>query len=77
LKSAPSGVATIDLFLAMAHQRMGKGPEAKIYYQRAKEMIDQLPKVGMADLGKDGVENWMICQTVYREAKGMMGTGEK
>jgi hypothetical protein len=77
LKSAPSGVATIDLFLAMANQRLGKGPEAKMYYQRAKMAIDKLPKAGMADLGKDGVENWMICQAVYREAMGMMGTGEK
>jgi len=75
LKNAPAGIATDDLFLAMAHQRLGKGPEAKMYYQRAKEAIEKLPKAGLADIGQNGLENWMICQTVYREAMGMMGTG--
>ena len=74
LKNAPAGIATDDLFLAMAHQRLGKGPEAKVYYQRAKEAVEKLPKAGLADVGQNGLENWMICQTVYREAKGMMGS---
>jgi len=76
LKNAPAGIATDDLFLAMAHHRLGKGPEAKMYYQRAKEAIEKLPKAGLADIGQNGLENWMICQTVYREAMGMMGTGK-
>jgi hypothetical protein len=33
-----------------------------------------LPKVGLGDLGQGGVENWLICQTVYREATAMLGT---
>ena len=72
LKSAPAGTATADLFLAMANQKLGKGPEAKMYYLRAKEAIDKLPKAGMADVGDTGVENWLICQTVYREASAML-----
>ena len=39
--------------------------------QRAKIAIDSLPKAGLADLGgteTGGVENWLIVQTVYREA---------
>ena len=44
LKDAPAGVANDDLFLAMAHQKLGRAPEAKMYYQRAKEAIDRLPK---------------------------------
>jgi tetratricopeptide (TPR) repeat protein len=76
--SAAAGAATADLFLAMAHHRLGKGPEAKLYYLRAKEAMEKLPKVGVADLGSNGVENWLIFQTVYREASGMIGqAGEK
>jgi serine/threonine protein kinase/tetratricopeptide (TPR) repeat protein len=68
---APAGSATADLFLAMTHHRLGKAPEAKMFYQRAKESIETLPKLGLADLSgpsTGGVENWLICQTVYREA---------
>jgi tetratricopeptide (TPR) repeat protein len=76
LKNAPAGTATDDLFLAMAHQKLGKLPEAKMYFQRAKEVIDKLPRAGLADIGQNGVENWLIAQTVYREAMGMFGTGK-
>jgi tetratricopeptide (TPR) repeat protein len=75
--SAPAGKATADLFLAMGNQKLGKRPEAKICYERAKETIEKLPKAGLAVIGENGVENWLICQTVYREAIGMMGTGAK
>ena len=77
MKNSPAGTATDDLFLAMAHQRLGKGPEARMYFQRAKEAIEKLPRAGLADVGQNGVENWMIAQTVYREAMGMMGTSAK
>jgi hypothetical protein len=66
-------VATADLFLAMANRRLNKSPEAKLHYLRAKEAIEKLPKAGMGDTGTVGVENWMICQTVYREARAMFG----
>jgi tetratricopeptide (TPR) repeat protein len=72
-----AGRATADLFLAMAHQKLGKAPEAKLYYLRGKEAVEKLPKVGLADVGSGGVENWLICQAVYREATGMMGTGAR
>ena len=26
--------------------------------------IEKLPKAGLADVGQNGLENWMICQTV-------------
>ncbi len=70
---AEAGVATADLFLAMANHRLGKAPESKMYYLRAKDAIDKLPKAGVADVMGSGVENWMICQTVYREAASMLG----
>jgi serine/threonine protein kinase/tetratricopeptide (TPR) repeat protein len=70
----PAGTATVDVFLAMTHHRLGKIPEAKLYYQRAKDVIEKLPKPGLGDLGQNGIENWLILQTVYREATGMMGT---
>jgi hypothetical protein len=77
LKNAPDGTATDDLFLAMAYQKLGKAPEAKMYFQRARDVIDKLPKAGVSDIGATGVENWLICQTIYREAKAMLGTGGK
>ena len=77
LKNAPEGTATDDLFLAMAHLKLGRLPEARMYYQRARDVIDKLPRAGLADVGTTGVENWLICQTVYREARGMFGTGGK
>jgi serine/threonine protein kinase/uncharacterized protein HemY len=77
LKNSPEGTATDDLFLAMAHQKVGKLPEAKMYFQRARDVIDKLPRAGLADIGTSGVENWLICQTVYREATAMLGTGGK
>jgi len=76
LKNAPAGAATDDLFLAMAHHKLRKLPEATMYFQRAKDAIDKLPRAGLADIGTGGVENWLICQTVYREAMGMFGTGK-
>jgi tetratricopeptide (TPR) repeat protein len=70
---ADAGAATADLFLAMANRRLNKAPEAKLHYLRAKEAIAKLPKAGLADGGTVGVENWMICHTVYRETRAMFG----
>ena len=65
-------MATADLFLAMANQKQGKAPEAKMHFLRARELVEKLPKAGIADLDTGGVENWLICQTVYREASAML-----
>jgi tetratricopeptide (TPR) repeat protein len=64
-------VAT-TLLQALAHHRLGRGAEAKAAMQRAVNRMEQeMPKPGQEDLDAQpwGIENWLIANTLRREAE--------
>jgi tetratricopeptide (TPR) repeat protein len=74
-ESFHSVVATADYFLAMAHHRAGRDPEARDAFRRAEERVrSNVPAAGAAYL-RGAVENWLICQTARREAEALLSAG--
>jgi tetratricopeptide (TPR) repeat protein len=72
----PHRTATAELYLAMAHQRLGKAAEARALLAKAEGRIERLtPKAGVGDLGEGGIENWLVCQTALREARAIVTPG--
>jgi tetratricopeptide (TPR) repeat protein len=70
----PHRTATAELYLAMAHQKLGHADEAKALLAKAEDRIARLtPKPGVGDLAEGGIENWLICQTALREARAVVG----
>jgi hypothetical protein len=64
-----------DVLRAMAHHRLGHSGPAKAALARAANRIDQdLPEAGRRDLDEQkwGVENWLVAQTLRREAEGLI-----
>jgi WD40 repeat protein/serine/threonine protein kinase len=57
------------LFLAMAHQKLGKSDEARSALDRARELVAQkFPKPDGVGLD-DSWDDWLRCQIVLREAE--------
>ena len=70
----PHRTATAELYLAMAHHKLGHADEARKFLARAEDRIARLtPRPGVGDLAEGGIENWLICQTALREARVMVG----
>jgi tetratricopeptide (TPR) repeat protein len=69
--------ATCDLLLAMSNQRLGESASAEAVLDRAEQRIERdLPKPGRGDLSS-GLENWLVCQTLRREAEALIrGNGQ-
>jgi hypothetical protein len=66
--------ATADLLVAMASQRLGEPEKATLALKEALERIksdlpalsDEQPLTGM------NLEDWLVCQTLRREAEGLI-----
>jgi tetratricopeptide (TPR) repeat protein len=72
-----TGTATADLFLAMAHYRLGHADDARAALRRAAGRIDSnVPSAGRDYIG-GALENWLICQTIRREAEEIIGNGDR
>ena len=64
---------TAEFFQAMAHWRQGQHSEAQSMLKESLDRLDrELPKAGAEDLGKYGVEDWLICQTARRQAEALI-----
>jgi len=60
---------TVLLVQAMAQWRAGQHAEAQSTLRQATQRLDSsLPKAGIDDLGT-GIENWLMCQTLRRQAE--------
>jgi hypothetical protein len=69
---AATGLATLDLFTAMAHHRLGHAAEARQWLEQAVARMDtRVPRPGTDDL--DSPENYLICAIVRREAEALIG----
>ena len=58
---------------AVAHDRRVRGRDADrlgAFQDRRRQAI--LPKAGEGDLGEGGIENWLIAQTLRREAEELL-----
>lgn len=63
-------VVTIDMFLAMAHYRLGDAKQAIAVMKRGRELADRsILRIGIDDLSRDGLENNLICYVAIREAE--------
>ena len=72
-KISPSAKISAQLLTAMALHKDGQVARAQEEYQAARQrVLNELPGASAGELG-DGVENWLICQTLYREASRLMG----
>lgn len=61
---------TVLLIQAMAQWKAGQRTEARSTLHQATERLDtSLPKAGIDDLGSGGIENWLMAQTVRRQAE--------
>jgi tetratricopeptide (TPR) repeat protein len=70
----PTWRATAEMVLAMALHRIGDKQEAQAAMGRARHLIEtEVPTAGVDDLGIGGFENWLICQTIWREANSVVG----
>ena len=64
--------AAAETGFAMTLRRLGKSNEARAAFNRADRLIhDEVGTAGVDDLVSDGVENWLLCQTVWREARSL------
>ena len=71
-----SGRAVLNwLWLALAHQRLGKAEEARRWLSKAQAWLDQyrdgMPARAEADLGLD-LHNWLEAHVLRREAEGLI-----
>ena len=67
--------ANAELFLAMAHHRLGHTADARRALRSAIERIEaDVPAPGSGYI-RAGIEGWLLCQTVRREAEERVGTG--
>jgi hypothetical protein len=68
--------ATGTLFRAMAHHRLGHAEQARALLAEARAVMEQkLSEAGVEDLEYDGVEDWLICHVVRREAEALLAGG--
>ena len=65
----PPRAASADLLMAMSQERSDHHDDAVASLKRAVAIIDTLPKAGTQDIEAGGLENWLICQTLLREAR--------
>lgn len=66
-------VSTATLFQAMAQWHRGKRSEAETLLRQATaRMNDALARSGIDDLGRDGLEDWLACQAVRRQAERLI-----
>lgn len=66
-------VSTASLFQAMAQWHRGKRSEAEsLLRQATARMNDALARSGIDDLGRDGLEDWLACQAVRRQAEKLI-----
>lgn len=63
-----AGSAAVELISAMAQERLHRHDLAAAAMKRAEAIIDQLPKT-VARVVPEWIDQWMICQVLYREAK--------
>jgi len=69
----PARLVTAELLTAMGHHRLGLNDQARAALQRAERQAEhELPHAGEGDLGVGGVENWLVYQTLHREATGLI-----
>lgn len=69
----PARRPTADLLAAMAHFRLRHVDQATAALGRAEDWADKsLPKAGEGDLGWGEVVNWLVFQTLRREAEGLI-----
>ena len=67
--------ATSDFLLAMAHHRLGHAEQARSLFNDARQYVHrELPEAGAQDLSV-GVENWLVCQVIRREAEQLIPGG--
>lgn len=65
-----------QLIKAMAQWQKGQHAEARSTLRQATDRMDRgLGRLGIDDLGKDGVEDWLNCQTLRRQAQKLIGPG--
>jgi tetratricopeptide (TPR) repeat protein len=67
---------TATLFLAMAHYQTGHVEPARALLAEARDVMEEkLPKPGVEDLEFIGIEDWLICHVVRREAEVLFAGG--
>jgi tetratricopeptide (TPR) repeat protein len=66
--------STVDFFLAMAHHRLGHAEEARDALSKGVKLIDHWLPTYPTVSGEEtsGIENWLICQIMRREAEGLI-----
>ena len=65
--------ATAPVLAAMGHYRLGHLDQARAALERAeRRAVRDPPKAGEADLGWGNVENWLVYQTLHREAEALI-----
>jgi Flp pilus assembly protein TadD len=68
--------ATVTLLLAMAHRRLGHAEQARGLFDEARGIVERdMPKATVDDLSGDGIENWLICHVIRREAEALFADG--
>src|SRR5438874_3655453 len=65
----PAADASIQCLLALAHHSSGAALAARQALQKADEMVaGDFPTLESGRIGGVGIENWLICHTLLREA---------
>ena len=68
-----SSRVTTELFMAMAFERQGRRDQARAMLERAENrMRTEVLAAGVEDLNPGGLEQWLACQTVWREVKALV-----
>ena len=69
----PPERATVDLIRALARDALGHRAEASAALGRANDTIRRrVPKPGVGDLRPWGLESWLLCQVIRREAEAKL-----
>jgi hypothetical protein len=82
LKADPTpGHAVLNwLWLALAHQRLGKAEEARRWLGKARAWLDQyrdgMPALAEVEVGLQ-LHNWLEAHVVRREAEALIRPAEK
>lgn len=67
----PAGVATADLYLAMAYRRAGRAAEAAAALERATRAMDKSAPPAGGDRGIEAL-NWVVAELTRREAEQLL-----
>jgi hypothetical protein len=72
-----AGKAQADYFGVIAHHRAGRAAEAREAFVRGNRILEESARESLeGEVATHGIENWLMCQILRREAATIIGEAD-